>query len=161
MSNNALNIHNLSILLNWKNNQKNIDKFSFFQKMTHKLFSLFQTRLDHSFNHGLMVGLQILHCLVLSDQPSIIDQLRTSSDIVKIINKLEHEAYKSIPSYSSLLNNTVSSTWQYHTRIIAASLGMKPWRSKYRGHQGVRILCLDGGGTRGVATIRVLQQLKK
>lgn len=38
---------------------------------------------------------------------------------------------------------------------MSSVLGVREWRPRLKGQKGLRILCLDGGGTRGVCTIGV------
>ena len=45
--------------------------------------------------------------------------------------------------------------------LAAGALGVKKWRPRMAGQRGVRILALDGGGTRGVLTVSVLQQISR
>lgn len=40
-------------------------------------------------------------------------------------------------------------------------LGVHNWRPRQPGQKGLRILSLDGGGTRGVLTIALLQEVLK
>jgi len=42
-----------------------------------------------------------------------------------------------------------------------AALGAHEWRPKMKGQRGVRILCFDGGGTRGVLTLALLKHVEK
>jgi hypothetical protein len=37
--------------------------------------------------------------------------------------------------------------------LSASALGIKPWRPRLPNQKGLRILSLDGGGTRGVLTV--------
>ena len=44
---------------------------------------------------------------------------------------------------------------------ILAALGAHKWVPKTQGQRGVRILCFDGGGTRGVLTLALLKHVEK
>jgi len=44
-------------------------------------------------------------------------------------------------------------------RVAAWGIGGVPWRPKFRGHKGIRILSFDGGGTRGVLSVALLKEL--
>lgn len=44
---------------------------------------------------------------------------------------------------------------------ILAAFGQRKWVPKTLGQKGVRILCFDGGGTRGVLTLALLKHVEK
>lgn len=48
-----------------------------------------------------------------------------------------------------------------HCNKVLAALGYNVWKPRVSGQRGLRILALDGGGTRGVLTLRLLQQVLK
>jgi hypothetical protein len=45
--------------------------------------------------------------------------------------------------------------------LVAAGMGLRKWRPRVKGQKGLRILSLDGGGTRGVLTVGLLKQIVK
>ena len=65
------------------------------------------------------------------------------------------------PSNGSL--TAIPAKWETHqmARIAAWGLGGVPWRPKLPGQKGLRILSLDGGGTRGVLSIAILREIMK
>lgn len=44
---------------------------------------------------------------------------------------------------------------------LLSMLGAHEWRPRHAGQRGLRILSLDGGGTRGVMTIAILREVLK
>jgi hypothetical protein len=39
--------------------------------------------------------------------------------------------------------------------LVGAALGVRSWQPRLPGQRGIRVLSLDGGGTRGVLTVGV------
>ncbi|KAL9180648.1 hypothetical protein ACHAXT_011101 [Thalassiosira profunda] len=50
---------------------------------------------------------------------------------------------------------------QQNSNKLLAALGHNEWSPKMPGQRGLRILCLDGGGTRGIAAVQSLGHLVK
>ncbi len=59
------------------------------------------------------------------------------------------------------INNGLSGQTQGSANQLLASIGHNVWYPKTPGQKGLRILCLDGGGTRGITAISSMRSIGK
>ena len=67
--------------------------------------------------------------------------------------KKEEQDFRSLDEMTQQVQGTANQ--------VLAAMGVNHWEPKAPGQKGLRILCLDGGGTRGVVAISVLHELVK
>eukprot|EP00614_Pseudopedinella_elastica_P009286 CAMPEP_0172594524 /NCGR_PEP_ID=MMETSP1068-20121228/13943_1 /TAXON_ID=35684 /ORGANISM="Pseudopedinella elastica, Strain CCMP716" /LENGTH=1018 /DNA_ID=CAMNT_0013392609 /DNA_START=35 /DNA_END=3091 /DNA_ORIENTATION=+ len=111
-----------------------------------------------------VAGLRILRLLAQSKDPAALPALQRCPELVAVVQALEADAYALRAAhgggkYAGFKPETYGAAEL--ASLGAAALGVKPWRPKLPGQRGLRILCLDGGGTRGVLTVGVLQQMSR
>ena len=59
------------------------------------------------------------------------------------------------------MNSGISGQTQGSANQLLASIGHNVWYPKTPGQRGLRILCLDGGGTRGITAISSMRSIGK
>jgi hypothetical protein len=120
-----------------------------------------------------LAGLRLLYLLILCKDTSVIDNLYAHERLCKLISTLEEDAY-----HAMLAARAASADAKGHdapgryqgfkpeeyspaqlASLAAAGLGLRKWRPRVKGQKGLRILSLDGGGTRGVLTVGLLKQI--
>lgn len=74
------------------------------------------------------------------------------ADLSIVSNRRKHAKTKIVDFDAKLSTPSMA-------RVAAWGLGGVPWKPKYPGHKGLRILSFDGGGTRGVVSIAFLKEL--
>ena len=120
-----------------------------------------------------LAGLRLLYLLILCKDTSVIDLLCAHERLCTLISTLEEDAYQAMvaartaspdakghdaPGRYKGFKPEVYSPAQLAS-LAAAGLGLRKWRPRVKGQKGLRILSLDGGGTRGVLTVGLLKQI--
>ena len=59
------------------------------------------------------------------------------------------------------VNSGISGQTQGSSNQLLAAIGHNVWYPKTAGQKGLRILCLDGGGTRGITAISSMRSIGK
>ena len=96
-----------------------------------------------------------------------IKAMRETSELVEIIQSLSsYRKTDMVTKLTSLVhavkpNESLKSQSQILpvANKLLASLGVNIWRPKRKNQKGIRILCIDGGGTRGVTAVTIIQSL--
>ena len=116
---------------------------------------------------------------LMTNQPESI-RMVFRFDADKLISKIDQELRKLIlPPHACMRENSLTKNYDQNLFDLAFSLGLAnhPYITSRRaikvcqilmgdvgkpqGKDGIRILCLDGGGTRGILTIEILRNLQK
>ncbi len=74
-------------------------------------------------------------------------------------NKVANEENPFLAAAS--VNSGISGLIQGSSNQLLAAIGHNVWYPKTAGQRGLRILCLDGGGTRGITAISSMRSIGK
>lgn len=66
---------------------------------------------------------------------------------------------KNQPNKDSWIETGLTGQVQKNANKLLAAIGHNEWIPKLPGQRGLRVLCLDGGGTRGIAAVRSIKHL--
>jgi hypothetical protein len=88
--------------------------------------------------------------------------LRYPGEIVKFFWRKEIEKSDSARNpflEAAKIKDTLEGQVQKTANLVLAAIGCNHWIPKIAGQKGLRILCLDGGGSRGVSAVTALNKL--
>eukprot|EP00922_Rhytidocystis_sp_ex-Travisia-forbesii_P009144 GHVS01013356.1.p1 GENE.GHVS01013356.1~~GHVS01013356.1.p1 ORF type:complete len:1733 (-),score=316.77 GHVS01013356.1:277-5448(-) len=118
-------------------------------------------------------ALGLLNKVCMSSDAAIrmLQQPWYTGDVERVLSVVANNSFPNLPPLSSCSNpgNRVTPTLAAASHLpsspatankLSALLGIRPWRPRVAGQRGLRLLCLDGGGSRGVVSIGVLRQLQ-
>jgi len=107
--------------------------------------------------------MQLLLVMTMNSDEAVI-RLRKMDDLLELVQWLSSyrdkdflgkvasfSGFSSEPTYISPINGVANK--------LLASLGVNIWQPKAKNQKGLRILCLDGGGTRGIAAVTMIQSV--
>jgi hypothetical protein len=122
-----------------------------------------------------LAGLRLLRLLLLCKDAEVLERLCAHERLCTLISTLEDEAYRAMQAARAAAPNAkgLDAPGRYQgfkpqvytsaqlSSLVAAGMGLRKWRPRVKGQKGLRILSLDGGGTRGVLTVGLLKQIVK